>query len=48
MMMTAFGALGYFLHDLEGRQNSMIAAKKDQILQNRERLAELADQKQQE
>jgi hypothetical protein len=36
--MGAFGGLGYYLHGLEGRQNELIAHKKEQILKNRERL----------
>lgn len=40
MAMTAFGALGYYFHGLEGRQNELIAHKKEQILQNRERRSE--------
>lgn len=39
MAMGAFGALGYYFHGLEGRQNELIAKKKEQILNNRERLA---------
>lgn len=39
--MTAFGALGYYLHGLEGRQNQLIMQKKEQIQQNRDRLAAL-------
>ncbi|KAN0066449.1 hypothetical protein ACQY0O_000543 [Thecaphora frezii] len=39
MVMTAFGALGYYLHGLEGRQLALIAEKKEQILKNRERLS---------
>ncbi|KIS72253.1 uncharacterized protein UMAG_11831 [Mycosarcoma maydis] len=39
MLMTAFGALGYYVHGLEGRQLELIAHKKEQILKNRERLA---------
>jgi hypothetical protein len=38
-MMTAFGALGYYVHGLEGRQLELIANKKEQILKNRERIA---------
>ena len=40
MIMTAFGGLGYYLHGIEGRQNELIAKKKEQILQNRERLSQ--------
>ena len=39
MLMGAFGALGYYVHGLEGRQLELIAHKKEQILKNRERLA---------
>ncbi|EST06598.1 Exonuclease, RNase T/DNA polymerase III [Kalmanozyma brasiliensis GHG001] len=39
MLMSAFGALGYYVHGLEGRQLELIAHKKEQILKNRERLA---------
>lgn len=39
--MTAFGAVGYYFHGLEGRQNQAIQAKKEQILKNREALAAL-------
>ncbi|PWN90184.1 hypothetical protein FA10DRAFT_251554 [Acaromyces ingoldii] len=39
MAMTAFGALGYYFHGLEGRQQELIQKKKEQILENRERLA---------
>ncbi|PWO01082.1 hypothetical protein FA09DRAFT_342048 [Tilletiopsis washingtonensis] len=39
MMITAFGGLGYYMHGLEGRQLAYIAAKKEQIQQNRERVA---------
>ncbi|UZJ51269.1 hypothetical protein CBS101457_000589 [Exobasidium rhododendri] len=38
MAMGAFGALGYYFHGLTGRQNELIAKKKEQILSNRERL----------
>jgi hypothetical protein len=37
--MGAFGALGYWLHGVQIRQNELIANKKEQILSNRERLA---------
>ena len=40
-LATAFGAVGYYLHGLEGRQNELIAQKKEQIMQNRERSAAL-------
>ena len=40
-LMTAFGAVGYYFHGLEGRQNQAIQAKKEQILKNREALAAL-------
>lgn len=40
-MMTAFGAVGYYFHGLEGRQNLAIQAKKEQILKNREAMAAL-------
>ena len=40
MIMTAFGGPGYYLHGIEGRQNELIAKKKEQILQNRERLSQ--------
>lgn len=39
MLMSAFGALGYYVHGLEGRQLELIAHKKEQILKNRERIA---------
>jgi hypothetical protein len=39
MAMVAFGGLGYYFHGLEGRQNELIAKKKEQILNNRERLS---------
>ena len=41
MMITAFGGLGYYMHGLEGRQLAYIAAKKEQIQQNRERVEQL-------
>lgn len=39
MMMGAFGALGYYVHGLEGRQIELIKKKKEEIIANRERLA---------
>lgn len=39
MMMAAFGAVGYYMSGLEERQVALIAAKKEQILRNRERLS---------
>ncbi len=40
MAMTAFGGLGYYLHGVEARQVELIQAKKEQILANRERVAQ--------
>ncbi|EPQ31863.1 uncharacterized protein PFL1_00062 [Pseudozyma flocculosa PF-1] len=42
MVMTAFGGLGYYFHGLEGRQEELIAKKKEQILQNRQRISDAA------
>lgn len=38
----AFGAFGYFVYNLQERQNQMIAAKKEVMVKNRARAEELA------
>ncbi|KDN39239.1 hypothetical protein K437DRAFT_259127 [Tilletiaria anomala UBC 951] len=44
MLMTVFGAAGYYLHGVEGRQAELIQQKKEQILKNRQRMAGEAPQ----
>jgi hypothetical protein len=45
MAMGAFGAIGYWLHGVQGRQNELIAHKKAQIISNRERLLAQREEK---
>ncbi|KAG0743674.1 hypothetical protein G6F57_002424 [Rhizopus arrhizus] len=37
-----FGAVGYFMYDLQERQTAAIAAKREVMVQNRKRAEELA------
>lgn len=43
--MTLFGGVGYYFHDLEKRQNKLIALKKEEILENRRKFQERMQQK---
>ncbi|KAK0554188.1 hypothetical protein OC846_002199 [Tilletia horrida] len=42
LLMGLFGAAGYWLHGIEGRQLELIERKKEEIKANRERLAQVA------
>ncbi|CAO1618152.1 unnamed protein product [Parajaminaea phylloscopi] len=39
-LMTIFGGIGYWAHGLQERQEKLIEQKKEQILRNRERVAQ--------
>lgn len=43
--MTAFGAAGYYFHDLKQRQEDFIQYKTEQIVENRQRLKEKIEAK---
>ncbi|ORZ15959.1 hypothetical protein BCR42DRAFT_296859, partial [Absidia repens] len=39
---TVFGSVGYFVYNLQERQNAQMAGKKDLLLKNRARAEEIA------
>ncbi|KAI8378603.1 hypothetical protein BD560DRAFT_325160 [Blakeslea trispora] len=39
-----FGAVGYYVHDLQERQSALMASKKEIMIKNRARAEELASQ----
>ncbi|KAI8086174.1 uncharacterized protein BX664DRAFT_335092 [Halteromyces radiatus] len=41
---TVFGGVGYFVYNLQERQNALMAGKKDLLLKNRARAEEIAQQ----
>ncbi|CAO3600755.1 unnamed protein product [Absidia cylindrospora] len=41
---TVFGSVGYFVYNLQERQNAQMAGKKDLLLKNRARAEEIAQQ----
>lgn len=43
-MMTLFGGIGYWSHGLLERQEKLIEEKKEQIIRNRERLAQIKEE----